>query len=265
MVKSYKALPKISIITPTLNQAKFIERTILSVLNQGYPDLEYLVFDGGSTDGTQEILQRYSAKIKWWSEPDRGQSHALNKGLQICTGEIIGFINSDDEYEPGALLKVGQFFSLHPEAMWITGKCRIIDEDDKEVFSFISIYKHTLLRLHHPALLAIVDYIPQPSTFWRRVIVEEIGLFDESLRYVMDYDYWLRISKRYRLYYINEYLARFRIYPSSKTWQSVVSQDKEEEKMVQRYVKSKFLLFMHRSHRFMNKLGYSLLEKFVQS
>lgn len=111
-METNKTLPKISIITPTLNQAEFIEKTILSVLNQNYPNLEYLVFDGGSSDGTQEILTKYSKEIKWWSEPDQGQSQAINKGLRICSGEIIGFINSDDQYEPNALLEVGIFF-LH--------------------------------------------------------------------------------------------------------------------------------------------------------
>lgn len=163
MMENNKTLPKISIITPTLNQAEFIEKTILSVLNQNYPDLEYLVFDGGSNDGTQEILKKYSKDIKWRSEPDQGQSSAINKGLRICSGEIIGFINSDDQYEPSALLKVGNFFASHPEAMWVTGKCKIINEYEKEVFSFVSFYKHILLRFHHPSLLGVVNYIPQPQ------------------------------------------------------------------------------------------------------
>ncbi|MEW6654845.1 MAG: glycosyltransferase family 2 protein, partial [Bacteroidota bacterium] len=208
-MENNKTLPKISIITPTLNQAEFIEKTILSVLNQNYPDLEYLVFDGCSNDGTQEILKKYSKDIKWRSEPDQGQSSAINKGLRICSGEIIGFINSDDQYEPSALLKVGNFFASHPEAMWVTGKCKIINEYEKEVFSFVSFYKHILLRFHHPSLLGVVNYIPQPSTFWRREVLETVGFFDESLRYVMDYDYWFRLSQRYRLYFINEYLSKF--------------------------------------------------------
>jgi len=260
-----RALPKISIITPTLNQAQFIERTIRSVLGQNYPDLEYLVFDGGSSDGTQEILEKYADRIRWWSEPDRGQSHALNKGLRICQGEIIGFINSDDQYEPGALLKVGEFFATHPNAMWVTGKCKIIDLRDNEIYSLISAYKHVLLKFHHPSLLTVVNYIAQPATFWRRRVVHEIGSFDESLRFVMDYDYWLRISQHYPLYVINDYLAKFRVYPSSKTWQSALSYEDEEEKVIKRYIKSSLLLGIHKLHRLINNYLYFMLSKTYSS
>jgi len=239
-----RILPKISIITPTLNQAEFIERTICSVLGQNYPDLEYLIFDGGSTDGTQEILRKYSPWVRWWSEPDGGQSHAINKGLSLCNGEIIGYINSDDEYESEALFKVGEFFSTHPNAMWVTGRCKIIDVNDKEIYSLISIYKYMLLRFHHPKLLTIVDYIAQPATFWRRKIVQEIGLFDERLRFVMDYDYWLRISQHYPLWVINDYLAKFRVYPTSKTWLSALSYDDEEERVIMHYVRSPLLHYL---------------------
>jgi len=242
-------LPKITIITPTLNQCEFIERTILSVLNQNYPKLEYIIFDGGSNDGTIEILRKYSDQITWYSEPDRGQSHALNKGLSIASGEIIGFINSDDEYEPDTFQKVGRFFFNNPEAMWVTGKCRIIDPHENEILSVVTLYKQFLLRFDSLYLLGIVNYIPQPATFWRREIIQEIGFFDESLRYVMDYDYWLRIRSRYPLYKLRDHLARFRFYPSSKTWQSALKNESEEEYVIKKYVKSRFILTLHRLHR----------------
>lgn len=254
-------LPKITIITPTLNQAKYIERTLLSVINQGYPNLEYLVFDGGSKDGTLEILERYSGKLKWWSEPDRGQSHAINKGMKIAQGEIIGFINSDDEYEPGALLKVGRFFFSHPEAKWVTGRCKVIDPEGKEILPLVSGYKHTLLKFHHPYLLGVVNYIAQPATFWRREVVERIGLLDETLRFVMDYDYWLRISQAYRLFVIDDYLARFRFYPDAKTWQSALSDEDEEERVIRRYVKSSLILWLHRSHRNAINAIYTMMKR----
>ncbi len=255
------ALPKITIITPTLNQAQFIEKTILSVLNQNYPDLEYLIFDGGSTDGTQEILKKYSDYIKWWSEPDQGQSNAINKGLRISSGEIVGFINSDDEYEPGALIRVAEFFSDHPQVMWVTGKCKVINTEGKEVFSFISAYKHVLLKHHSLSLLGVVNYIAQPATFWRRRIVEEIGFFDEGLKYVMDYDYWLRIAQRYPLGIIYNHLARFRLYPTSKTWQSALAHENEEIEVVRRYIKSSLILRLHKMHRYLNSGIYTFLEK----
>jgi glycosyltransferase involved in cell wall biosynthesis len=111
------SFPRISIITPTLNRASYLERAILSVLSQNYPDLEYIVVDGGSNDGTLEILKKYSAEVQYVSEKDRGQSDAINKGLRIASGDILGYINSDDEYEPGALLHVGRFFQQNPERL----------------------------------------------------------------------------------------------------------------------------------------------------
>lgn len=254
-------LPKISIITPTLNHAKFIEKTINSVLEQNYPNLEYLVFDGGSSDGTQEILKQYSKVIKWWSEPDRGQSHAINKGLRISTGEIVAYLNSDDEYEKDALFIVGHFFATHRDAFWVTGKCRIIDENGNPTMNLVEKYK-TLLLLSRERLLGIVDYIPQPATFWRRTVIEKVGYFDESLKFTMDYDYWLRMAKSYKLFFINKYLARFRIYPSSKTWQSALTQQQEEEMVIRRHIKSGIIRILHSLHRKLNTIAYSALYRF---
>ena len=114
-------LPRISVVTPSYNQGNFVEETIQSVLDQGYPNLEYIVMDGGSTDGTLDILRKYEKRLVWKSERDRGQSDALNKGFRMASGDIFSFINSDDVYEPGALHKVGRFFVDHPQASWLTG------------------------------------------------------------------------------------------------------------------------------------------------
>ncbi len=250
-------LPKITVITPSLNQAEYIEKTIRSVIDQKYPALEYLVFDGGSTDGTAHILERYSSTLKYWIEPDRGQTHAINKGLQIATGEIVTFLNSDDLYEPSALLVVAQFFLNHPEAQWVTGKCRIIDSDDREIMRLVTFYKNSLLKLHHPSLLKIVNYISQPATFWRKSLIEEIGFFDEKLVYVMDYDYWLRIAQKYPLFLINQYLAKFRTYPESKTRQSALHNLDEESEVIQRYTKSSLTKKLHKVHRLLIQLSYA--------
>lgn len=256
-----KEWPKISVITPTLNQARFIEKTIKSVLEQNYPNLEYLVFDGGSSDGTQEILSRYSDFIKWWSEPDKGQSHAINKGLRMATGEIVAYLNSDDEYEKGALYAVGHFFATHKNAFWVTGKCKIIDESGNPIMFLIEKYK-TLLLLSREKLLGIVDYVAQPATFWRRSAIEKVGYFDEGLKYTMDYDYWLRMAKHYKLFFINRYLAKFRIYPTSKTWQSALLQQQEEDLVINRHVSSSAIRLLHSLHRKLNIAGYSVLYKF---
>ena len=249
-------LPRLTIITPTLNQAAFIEKAILSVLNQGYPNLEYLVYDGGSTDGTQAILQKYSGRLKWVSEPDRGQSDAINRGFRESSGEVLAYLNSDDEYEPGALLKVGQYFASHPRSRWLTGKCRIIDPQGLETMRPITAYKNLLLHLRSYSLLKIVDFVSQPSTFWRRSVVEKIGPLDESLHYVMDYDYWLRIAAEFPLAFLDDYLARFRTYPASKTRRSAANQLDEEYQVVRKYSKSGLMLRAHHLHRVINIAVY---------
>lgn len=153
--KPMERLPKITIITPSLNQAFFIEETIQSVFSQGYPYLEYLVIDGGSTDGTIDILKKYEGRLSWISGPDSGQTNAINKGLRLATGEVVAFLNSDDLYEPGALLTVGEFFASRPEAVWLTGMCINIDQSGKEIRQRTRLYKNFWLGLHSYSILQI--------------------------------------------------------------------------------------------------------------
>lgn len=241
-------LPKITIITPSFNQGNFIDQTIRSILGQGYPNLEYIVIDGGSTDHTLEILRQYDNQLIWHSEKDRGQSHALNKGLALATGEIIGFINSDDYLEPGALLKVGGFFATHTEADWLTGKCHIIDEQSCEIRKIITYYKNILLMFNNYKLLLVVNYISQPATFWRKKITEEIGNFDESYNYSMDYEYWLRMSGKCKLYTHKDYLASFRIHSTSKAGSSAGKPFEAQFAMASHYTTSKILLSLQSFH-----------------
>jgi glycosyltransferase involved in cell wall biosynthesis len=208
---------RLSIITPSYNHAAFITRTIESVLGQGYPDLEYIVVDGGSTDGTVDILKGYGDRLIWTSEPDRGQSDAINKGLHRATGDVVAFLNSDDTYTPGALGRVGAFFTAHPETMWAYGKCRIIDERDREIRRPITWYKNVLLRRYSYRKLLAENFISQPSTFWRRSLHEEIGYLNEDEHYVMDYEFWLRAGARHPAGVIDGYLANFRMYDESKS------------------------------------------------
>src|SRR5918996_5336836 len=132
-IERMKKYPRISIITPSFNQGNFIEETILSVLSQEYPDLEYLVMDGGSSDATLDVLKKYSGRITWFSEPDQGQTDAINKGLRRATGSVVGYLNADDLLLPGALNKVAQTFTADPQAWWVTGKCQIVDEENNEI------------------------------------------------------------------------------------------------------------------------------------
>ncbi len=246
--------PRITIITPSFNQGVFIERTIKSVLSQGYPDLEYIVVDGGSTDGTLDILRRYEGELRWVSEPDAGQSDAINKGMRMSSGDIVAYLNSDDTYEPGALKKVAEYFQENPACMWLTGRCRIIDEHDKVFRGFVSRYKNFLLARYSYNMLLVTNFICQPSTFLRRALFDEIGPFDESEHLVMDYEYWLRAGGTrgagrdgtgHRPGIINSNLACFRVYTASKTSSSFKDTFSQELAISKRYTRSRLLIALH--------------------
>lgn len=245
------SLPKISIITPSLNQGEFIEQTIQSVLNQGYPDLEYLIIDGGSTDATLDILKSYEDRITWISEPDRGQSHAINKGLQKASGQVIAYLNSDDIYLPGALLQVGMHFSQNPNTSWLTGKCRNIDQNGFEIRKAITQYKNFWLQIRSYRVLQVMDYISQPSTFWHRRVLDKVGFLDEGLHYAMDYDYWLRIGLHFNLDFVDSYLACFRVHHLSKAGSSANNQFDALYKIARRHSNSRLLLKLHAIHNYL--------------
>lgn len=214
--------PKISIVTPSYNQAEYIEDTLKSVLNQEYPNLEYIVIDGGSTDGSDKIIKKYEGALAYWvSEPDRGQTHAINKGLARATGDILAYLNSDDIYLEGALLDVANFANSHDDVDLIHGKCAIIDRFGQRTggrSASIETYPE------------IVDLwrvwwnernFVQPEVFWTRRIMEKIGSFNESLFWVMDYDYWLRILEAGgKVGAIDREIAGFRLQPNQKSNQS---------------------------------------------
>ena len=213
-------LPKISVITPSYNQAEYIKETIDSVLSQNYPNLEYWVIDGGSTDGTIDILKKYGKKINWISEKDKGQSHAINKGLKKATGDLLAYLNSDDIYLPGALNKVGHFYATRQSIDWLTGGYQIIDQKGRLTPNhwLITKYKRLLMLLYSPTLLKISDSMfPQPSTFWSKKAYQKVGEFRTDFHYVMDYDYWLRLSKHFKPHNLNTTLSGFRAQPDSKS------------------------------------------------
>lgn len=220
-------LPKISVITPSFNQEAFIERTIRSVLDQGYLNLEFIVADGGSTDETITILRKYERQLTWKSEPDHGQSDAINKGLRMATGDILGYLNSDDMLLPGSLQAVADGFRVHPESVWLTGYCKNIDADDKEIQSFARSYKNLLLRHYRPWTLVMINYISQMSTFWRRSAMSTVGLFSVDHQLVMDYDYWLRLNKLGPPLILRQDLSAFRLQKSSKSSNRFVQQFRE--------------------------------------
>jgi GT2 family glycosyltransferase len=215
--------------------------------------------DGGSTDGTVDILRKYEKHLTWTSGKDGGQSDALNKGFQMAGGEILAYINSDDVYEPGALRKAGGFFASHPRAAWLTGRCRLMDPQGREIRKLITAYKNFWLLFRSYKVLLAIDYISQPATFWRREVIERVGPFDEELHLTMDYDYSLRVGSQYRLWVINQALASFRVHSASKS-AAIRAHFNEDLAVAQRYAHSKFLLNLHRLHNQLIIASYLSME-----
>lgn len=243
-------LPKISVVTPSYNQGKYIKDTIDSVLSQDYPNLEYIVMDGGSTDGTVDILKSYGKKLNWESKKDRGQTHAINKGLNLATGEVLAYLNSDDIYLPGALKKVGEYYQK-TKADWITGDCLTISEDGSPSKNnwLISGYKRFLMFFYSPLTLRIADsMLPQPSTFWSRRAWEKVGKFNEEYHYVMDYDYWLRMCKYYKPHDLKLALSGFRFQENSKSQTGRVKLMAEGMITLEKNGANKLELFLHELH-----------------
>lgn len=204
--------PSLSVITPSYNQAEYLDRTIRSVLSQEYPRLEYLVMDGASTDGSVAILERYAAdgKLRFVSQKDGGQSAAVNDGFARTTGDIIGWVNSDDLYAPGALRAVGEHFATHPDCEWLFGRCPIVDRDDKPFKGVITRYKEFWLRRYSYRRLVVENFISQPAVFFRRRLLERVGALDPDYHLAMDYHLWLRMGRVAEPAFLDRELAYFR-------------------------------------------------------
>jgi len=206
--------PKVSIVTPSYNQGKFLERTILSVLNQNYPNLEYIIIDGGSKDGSVEIIKKYEKYLTYWvSEQDKGQAHALKKGFDISTGEIMGWLNSDDTLLPGTISKIVNLFTLEAEASVIYGSINLVDEEDN-----ILARRDRSGKKFSFSVILFESSLPQPATFWRREIYIESGGIDSGFQFCMDLDLWIKFwLSSGKFLRANNVLANFRLHPSSKS------------------------------------------------
>jgi glycosyltransferase involved in cell wall biosynthesis len=218
-----------AIVTPSYNQDKYIERTICSVLDQNYPALEYFVADGGSKDTTVQILRRYEERLSWVSERDRGQAHGVNKGILATKAPLIGWLNSDDVYYPGALQAAASFFERHPEVDVVYGRANHIDQQD-------AILEPYNTEPWNAEKLKDVCFLCQPAVFFRRSVVDRFGLLDESLKYAMDYEYWLRLAVGGATFaYLDDTLvAGSRMYPENKTLGSRVPVHVEFNSMTRR-------------------------------
>jgi glycosyltransferase involved in cell wall biosynthesis len=188
-------LPSFTIVTASLNSERTIAATLASVREQDYGgEVEHVVVDGGSTDRTLEIVR--AAGLRFVSEPDRGLTHALNKGIAMARGEIVGSLNSDDAYRPGALARVGAAFAANPQVEWVTGRCPIVDEQGHEIRRGVTRYKEAFLRHHSYARHLVHNYVCAPATFVRRSALQDVGGYDERFRLSADYDMWLKLGRR---------------------------------------------------------------------
>lgn len=223
-------LPSISIVTPSFNQGQYIEKTILSIINQNYPKLEYIIIDGGSTDNTEEIIKKYEQHITYWvSEKDNGQSDAINKGLAKCTGDIFNWLNSDDYLAEGALLKIAHHFIHHPETEMLCGWCSFIDESNsKEAF------RHRTELFETAEETLVQQRINQPASFYRLPVIKQLGGINAALHYVMDLDLWFRYLiqfGQFKILLVEDLLAYFRLHNASKTTR-LIAKFREEEKLL---------------------------------
>jgi glycosyltransferase involved in cell wall biosynthesis len=217
-IHNQQSSPLVSIVTPSFNQAYFLEETILSVLGQSYPNLEYIIVDGGSTDGSLEIIQRYAARLAWWvSEKDRGQTDAINKGFARARGQILAWLNSDDTYRPGAVAEAVAYLQTHPEAGMVYGDADLMDERGNVIGRFPA--RQTDYRRLRNGYV----HIPQQSAFFRADLWKQVGPLDPSFYFAMDYDLWVRLAKLAPLHYHPRLWASFRLHSQGK---SVASDDR---------------------------------------
>lgn len=223
--------PCITIVTPSFNQAEYLERTIRSVVDQGYPRLEYIVLDGGSTDGSLDVIERYAPHLSYWrSAPDGGQAAAINEGWRMARGDVLAWLNSDDYLLPGALAAVAEAFGRNPQAYLVYGSMDRVDAAGRQLGSIGSKYRWRTLLLSR-------QLIPQPAAFVRRAAVERVGALDPSLHYSMDYDFFLRVVQLAPPVMINRRLAAATIHAAAKTTRDREPAKEETHKVRLRYAR----------------------------
>lgn len=221
--------PKISVVIPSFNQGRYIERTILSVIGQSYPDLEVIVVDGGSTDETVEIIKRYEKSLTYWvSEKDRGQGHAINKGFRRATGSILAWLNSDDQYLPGTLLDVARQMGPTDEPKALHGGCVHLYEGSSQAVTDIA-------KVIPPGRLRVNDLILQPGTFWTRALWERTGEIDESYHYLMDWDWFIRAAEVGRFVRSTSIFAIYLHHEGHKTGTGGEKRAREVLRLIEKY------------------------------
>ncbi|VAW13812.1 Glycosyl transferase, family 2 [hydrothermal vent metagenome] len=237
-------VPKITIVTPSYNQAKYLEDTICSVLNQNYPNLEYIIIDGGSSDNSVDIIKKYEDQITYWvSEKDNGQAHAVNKGFKKVSGDIVGWLNSDDIYLPGTLDRVAYYFSKHPDVEVVYGNHVVTDQNNNHLWVKKEL-PFSIRRLEHHS------YMSQPATFLRRSVINKVGYLDEKLYYLLDWEYFIRVGNVCKFKHVPDVFATYRLHKIAKT---AVAQSGQPEFLVEK-------MKVIERHRY-NPTGNKILDK----
>lgn len=222
--------PLVTVVTPSFNQGHFIRATIESVLSQDYPELEYIIMDGGSMDETASVVKDYASRVTFISEKDRGQSHAINKGFKIARGSILSWLNSDDLYLPGAARKAVAAYREHPTAGAVYGDGYLIDRAGNTTSRFPCTEPFNLWKLVH-----LSDYVLQQTVYFRKDVLDRVGYLDEDYHFVMDWDILIRIGLQYPLLYVPEDMGCLREYPEAKSFAGGIRRTREIRQMLQRH------------------------------
>lgn len=255
--------PKISVVIPSYNKFKYISDTLNSIVNQKYNNYEVIVQDGGSDDGTLEIIKKfvnkYPKNFKLFSQKDDGQLSAINTGLTKATGDVVTFINADDVYEDGAFRLISALYIENQNALWFVGNGIVIDENNDEIAKVVSLYKRFLLYINSLSFLKMTNYIMQPSAFISRSAYRKYGPFTGSSDFVMEYDLWLRLASVSMPVVTSKVLSKFRIESDTKTKRLFKKILLEDEKIIKKYTSNLLILIMHKFHN----LVRILIEKFI--
>jgi GT2 family glycosyltransferase len=253
--------PLVSVVIPCFNSEKYIAQTIESVIAQNYSPIEVIIQDGGSKDGTVDIIKDYACKhsfIKWESQKDKGQCDAINKGMEMANGDILTYINSDDLYENEAFEKVVRVYSQKPDLLWVAGQGRVIDEKQKEIVGLVTRLKNILLKINKYELLLVVNYLMQPAVFLTKEAYRKYGPFDGD-SFVMEYDLWLRLGKVRMPHVLSAKLASFRLSAGNITSTRTAKLLKFDFEIVRKHTKNNLLLFFH----YLGNMGRLVVLKFV--
>ena len=255
--------PKISVVIPSYNKVQFIGQTLESIVSQKYPNLEVIIQDGGSTDGTLDIIKgyvkKYSNVISFESKKDGGQLNGINMGLRKTIGDILTFINADDVYCDGAFDAISNAYLKNPDSFWFAAKGLVVNAEGKEIAKVVTWYKSLLLLLNSRFHLLVTNYLMQPSVFITRMAWKKCGPFTGTSNFVMEYDLWLKLSRISMPVTVNKNISRFRIEQGTKTKNMFGSLLKEDWKIVSKCTKNPLILGLHK----INNLGRLLIEKFV--